>query len=190
MEYHFHKLTDIKLLILKTIHYFKEPIPEYILNETILINNYANFFDLQQALYEMTENKLVTYYEENGGKMYSLTKLGSTALEGYAVHLPKSVCEKLYQTVRLKIREYENEISLIADYERSGDMDYTVKLGIMEGGYNIFTVTVSIFDEKLAKDICREFKRTPQTLYNELLSVLLKEPGGASGEGNDLEKGD
>ena len=175
MGYYFEELTDIKLLILKTIQYFKDAIPENILTDTILANNYANFFDLQQAIYELAENKLVTYYEDNG-RRFSLTSLGETALEGFSSRIPKSVCEKLYQTVRIKIREYENDLSLIADYEHSGDMEYTVKLGIMEGGYEIFTVSLSIYDEKMAKNICREFKRSPQTLYSEILSVLLKDP--------------
>ena len=175
MGYYFEELTDIKLLILKTIQYFKDAIPENILTDTILANNYANFFDLQQAVYELTENKLVTYYEDEG-RHFSLTALGETALEGFSSRIPKSVCEKLYQTIRIKIREYENDLSLIADYERSGDMEYTVKLGIMEGGYEIFTVSLSIYDEKMAKNICREFKRSPQTLYSEILSVVLREP--------------
>lgn len=174
MGYYFEELTDIKLLIMKTIQYFKDAIPENILTDTILANNYANFFDLQQAIYELTENKLVTYFEDEG-RRFSLTSLGETALEGFSSRIPKSVCEKLYQTVRIKIREYENDLSLIADYEHSGDMEYTVKLGIMEGGYEIFTVSLSIYDEKMAKNICREFKRSPQTLYSEILSVLLKE---------------
>ena len=176
MSYYFEELTDVKLLVIKTIEYFRDAIPENILIDTILTNDYANFFDIQQAIYELTENKLITYYEEDAGRRYSLTALGETALEGFSARIPRSVCEKLYQTVRIKIREYENDLNLIADYERSGDMDYTVKLGIMEGGYEIFTVTLSMFDEKLAKNVCREFKRSPQTLYSEVLSVLLKEP--------------
>lgn len=175
MDYHFEELTDIKLLILKTIRYFKTEMPENILSDTILSHGYANFFDLQQALYELTENRLVTYYEEKGVKHFSLTDLGETALNGWESRIPGSVCEKLYQTVRIKIREYENGLSLIADYEKNGDMDYVVHLGITEGGYQIFTVNLSIFDEKMAKNICREFKRNPQALYSEILSVLLKE---------------
>ncbi len=174
MGYHFEELTDIKLLLLKTIQYFKDAIPESILTDTILANNYANYFDLEQALYELTENRLVTYYEE-GERKFSLTRLGEEALAGFSYRIPKSVCEKLYQTVRIKIREYQNELSLIADYEHTGETDYTVKLGIMEGGYEIFTVSLSLFDEKMAKSVCREFKRSPQTLYTEILSVLLKE---------------
>ncbi len=175
MDYFFDDPTDIKLLIMKTIAYFKNPIPENILTDTILAHNYTNFFDLQQALYELTENKLVTYYEENGDRLYSLTSMGKTAIDGFSSRIPKSVCEKLYQTVRIKIREYENDLSLIADYEKTGDMEYSVKLGIMEGGYEIFTVTLSLVNEKMAKNVCREFKRSPQTLYSEILSVLLKD---------------
>ncbi len=175
MDYFFDDPTDIKLLIMKTIAYFKNPIPENILTDTILAHNYANFFDLQQALYELTENSLVAYYEEKGDRLFSLTNMGKTAIEGFSSRIPKSVCEKLYQTVRIKIREYENDLSLIADYEKNGDMEYSVKLGIMEGGYEIFTVTLSLVNEKMAKNVCREFKRSPQTLYSEILSVLLKD---------------
>lgn len=175
MQYHFEELTDIKLMILKTVQYFKTAMPENILGDTILSHGYANFFDLQQAVYELTENKLLTYYEEKGIRHLSLTELGETALDGFQSRLPRSVCEKLYQTVRIKIREYENGLSLIADYEKNGDMDYTVRLGLMEGGYEIFTVSLSLFDEKMAKNVCREFKRSPQSLYSEILAVLLKE---------------
>ncbi|MCH5187938.1 MAG: DUF4364 family protein [Oscillospiraceae bacterium] len=175
MPYQFDELTDIKLIILKTVQYFKTAMPENILTDTILAHNYANFFDLQQAVFELVENRLLTYYEEKGVRHMSLTSLGDTALEGFQSRIPRSVMEKLYQTVRIKIREYENGLSLVADYEKKGDMDYSVRLGLIEGGYEIFTVSLSIFDEKMARNICREFKRNPQTLYNEILAVLLNE---------------
>ena len=175
MSYRFEELTDIKLIILKTVQYFKTAIPENILTDTILDRDYANFFDLEQAVFELTENRLLTYYEEDGARHFSLTALGETALEGFQSRIPRSVLEKLYQTVRIKIREYENGLSLIADYEKVGDMDYSVRLGIVEGGYEIFTVSLSIFDERMAKSVCREFKRNPQILYSEILSVLIKD---------------
>ena len=117
MPYKFEELTDIKLIILKTVQYFKTAMPEAILTDAILDRGFANFFDLQQAVYELTENRLLTYYEEKGARLYSLTRLGETAAEGYQSRIPRSVLEKLYQTVRIKIREYENGLSLIADYE-------------------------------------------------------------------------
>ncbi len=175
MPYKFEELTDIKLIILKTVQYFKTAMPEAILTDAILDRGFANFFDLQQAVYELTENRLLTYYEEKGARLYSLTRLGETAAEGYQSRIPRSVLEKLYQTVRIKIREYENGLSLIADYEKTGDMDYRVHLGIMEGGYEIFTVTLSLFDEKMAQNVCRRFKCDPQVLYSEVLSALIPE---------------
>ena len=183
MGYHFVNLTDIKLLVLKTVQYFKDAMPESILTDTILVNDYANFFDLEQAIYELTENRLMTYYEE-GERKFGLTALGKEALKGFASRIPRSVCEKLYQTVRVKIREYQNELSLIADYEPDGEMDYMVRLGIKEGGYEIFTVTLSILDEKMAKNICREFRHSPQTLYSDVLSVLLSDGGTEQSEEN------
>lgn len=179
MSYYFEEPIDVKLLIIRTIQYFKDAIPESILLDTILINEYANFFDLEQAIYELTENRLITYYEDGQyGRRFSLTKLGETALEGFAARLPRSVCEKLYQTVRIKIREFESELSVTADYEKGTESEYTVRLGIMEGGYEIMKLSLSLFDERLARNLCREFKRAPQNLYNEILSAVLKGTNG------------
>ncbi len=175
MDYSFDEPTDIKLIIMKTIQYFKSEMPEDILTDIIMSHGYANFFDFGQALFELTENRLLTYYEEKGRRLFSLTSMGETALENFQGRIPRSVCEKLYQSVRIKIREYENGLSLIADYEKSGDNDFTVRLGINEGGYEIFTLSLSILDEKMAKNVCREFKRSPETLYSEILSVLIKD---------------
>lgn len=175
MDYSFEEPTDIKLIIMKTVQYFKAAMPEDILTDVILSHGYANFFDFGQALFELTENRLLTYYEEKGIRLFSLTSVGETALEGFQLRIPSSVREKLYQSVRIKIREYENGLSLIADYEKTDGGDFTVRLGINEGGYEIFTLSLSMLDEKMAKRLCREFKKSPETLYSEILSVLIKD---------------
>ena len=176
MGYFFSGLTDVKLLVIRTIQYFRDAIPENILLDVILTNEYANYFDVEQAIYELTENRLITYYDDRSGRRFSLTRMGETAQESFADRLPVSVCEKLYQTVRIKIREFENDLAVTADYEQGGDMEYTVKLKINEGKYEIFSLSIPLFDEKLAQNICREFKRSPQTYYNEFLSIILNEP--------------
>ncbi len=176
MGYFFSRLTDVKLLVIKTIQYFRDAIPENILLDVILTNEYANYFDVEQAIHELTENRLIAYYEDKGGRRFSLTRMGETARESFADRLPNSVCEKLYQTVRIKIREYENDLAVTAEYERGGDMEYTVKLKLDEGKYEIFSLSIPLFDEKLAQNICREFRRSPQNYYNEFLSIILNEP--------------
>lgn len=179
MSYYFEEPIDVKLIIIRTIRYFRDAIPESILTDTILVNGYVNYFDLEQAIYELTESRLITYYEDGQyGRRFSLTSLGETALEGFAARLPKSVCEKLYQTVRVKIREFENELAVTAEYEKGSEEEYTVRLGISEGKYEIMKLSISLFDERLAKNLCREFKRSPQTYYNEVLSIMLNEPKG------------
>ncbi len=178
MSYYFEEPVDVKLLIIRTIQYFRDAIPENILIDIILSNELANFFDLEQAIYELIENRLITYFEDQRGRRFSLTRLGETALEGFSARLPRSVCEKLYQSARIKIREFESDLAVTAEYDRGSEMECTVRLGIMEGKYKIFDLSLSLFDEKLAKNLCREFKRAPQELYNEVLSAVLKSSNG------------
>jgi hypothetical protein len=54
------------------------------------------------------------------------------------------------------------------------DIEYSVTLGISEGNFDMFSVTISVGDEVMAKKMCGQFKKDPQAMYSEFLSVLTK----------------
>ena len=66
------------------------------------------------------------------------------------------------------------KLSVKADYKKINDIEYSVSLGISEGHYDMFNVTLSLGDELMAKKMCAAFKNDPQTLYSEFLAILTK----------------
>ena len=70
--------------------------------------------------------------------------------------------------------DLKNALSIKADYEKVNDIEYNVSLGISEGNYDMFNVSISVSDELMAKKMCAAFKNNPQSLYSEFLSILTK----------------
>lgn len=174
MDYCFNDKIDVKLIALFIIDNFKMPVPNSFLVDTLALEPFVNYFDLQQQIAELSEEELVTYYVEDCDKFFSLTQKGSEALEFFGARIPKTVRERLLHAIKLKIKELKNALSIKADYKKINDIEYCVTLKISEGNFDMFSTSLSVGDEILAKKMCAAFKNNPQALYSEFLSVLTK----------------
>lgn len=174
MDYCFDDKIDIKLIALFIIDNFKMPVPNSFIVDTLALEPFVNYFDLRQQMGELEEEELVTYYIENNDRFYSLTQKGTQALEFFSLRIPKTVRERLLRTIKIKIKDLKNALSIKADYEKVNDIEYNVSLGISEGNYDMFNVSISVSDELMAKKMCAAFKNNPQSLYSEFLSILTK----------------
>lgn len=174
MDYCFDDKIDVKLITLFIIENFKIPVPNSFIVDTLMLEPFVNYFDLQQQMAELEEEEFVTYYTEDSDKFYSITKKGAQALEFFRVRIPKTVRERLLRAIKIKVKDLKNALSIRADYSKANDIEYTVSLGISEGNFEMFGLSLSVGDELMAKKICAAFKNNPQALYSEFLSVLTK----------------
>ncbi len=174
MDYCFDDKIDVKLITLFIIDSFKMPVPNSFIVDTLMLQPFVNYFDLEEQLFELEKEEFVTYYTQDSDKFYSLTKKGNEALEFFHMRIPKTVRERLLRSIKLKIKELKNALSIKADYEKINDIEYKVSLGILEGNYEMLSVSLSVGDEIMAKKMCASFKNDPQALYSEFLSVLTK----------------
>lgn len=175
MDYCFDDKIDVKLIALFIIYNFKMPVPNSFIVDTLALEPFVNYFDLQQQMGELEEEGLVTYYIEDNDRFYSLTDKGTQALEFFSLRIPKTVRERLLRTIKIKIKDLKNALSIKADYKKVNDIEYSVSLGISEGNFDMFNVSVSVSEELMAKKICAAFKNNPQALYCEFLSLLTKD---------------
>ena len=174
MDYSFEEKIDVKLITLFIIDNFKMPVPNSYIVDTLYLEPFINYFDLQQQMGELELEELVTYYIEDNVRYYSLTERGLQALEFFSARIPKTVRERLLRTIKIKIKDLKNALSIKAEYKKVNDIEYSVSLGISEGNFDMFNVSISVSDELMAKKICAAFKSDPQTLYSEFLSILTK----------------
>lgn len=174
MDYSFDEKVDVKLIALFIIDNFKMPVPNSYLVDILALEPFINYFDLQQQMGELEEEEFVTYYIEDDARFYSLTEKGMQALQFFSQRIPKTVRERLLRTIKIKIKDLRNALSIKADYDKVNDIEYNVTLGISEGNFDMFKVSVSVSEEIMAKKICASFKNDPQTFYSEFLSILTK----------------
>lgn len=174
MDYSFDEKVDVKLITLFIIDSFKIPVPNSYIVDILALEPFINYFDLQQQMGELEDDEFVTYYVEDNARFYSLTEKGTQALEFFSQRIPKTVRERLLRTIKVKVKDLRNALSIKADYKKVNDIEYSVTLGISEGNFDMFKLSISVSEELMAKKMCAAFKNDPQTLYSEFLSVLTK----------------
>ena len=174
MDYCFDDKIDVKLIALFIIENFKMPVPNSFIVDTLMLEPFVNYFDLQQQMAELSEEGFITYYFEDADKYYSITKKGTEALEFFRVRIPKTVRERLLRAIKLKVKDLKNSLSIKAECEKINDIEYRVSVGISEGNFDIFSLSLSVSEELMAKKICASFKNDPQAMYSEFLSILTK----------------
>lgn len=174
MDYCFDDKIDVKLITLFIIENFKTPVPNSFIVDTLMLEPFINYFDLQEQMAELEEEEFVTYYIENNDRFYSITSKGAQALEFFRVRIPKTVRERLLRAIKIKVKDLKNALSIKAEYKKVNDIEYSVTLGISEGNFDMFGLTISVGDEVMAKKMCGQFKDDPQAMYSEFLSVLTK----------------
>lgn len=175
MDYCFDDKIDVKLITLFIIENFRMPVPNSYLVDIIMLNPIINYFDLENHIAELFDEGFVTYYTEDCDRFYSLTDKGQEALKFFSSRIPKTVRERLLRTIKLKVKELKNELSIKADYEKISDIEYKVTLGIIEGASELFCVSIAVGDEIMAKKMCASFRHDPEALYSEILSALIKD---------------
>ncbi len=174
MDYCFDDKIDVKLITLFIIENFKIPVPNSFIVDTLMLEPFINYFDLQAQMAELEDEEFVTYYTEDNDKFYSITNKGREALGFFGVRIPKTVRERLLRAVKIKVKDLKNALSIKAEYKKVNEIEYSVSLGISEGNFDMFSISLSVGDELMAKKMCAAFKTNPQTMYSEFLSVLTK----------------
>ncbi len=174
MDYCFDDNLDVKLIALFIIENFKTPVPNSFIVDTLMLEPFVNYFDLQQRVGELEEDDFVTFFTEDDERFYSITQKGREALGFFSSRIPKTVRERLLRAIKIKVKDLKNALSIKAEYHKINDIEYSVSLGISEGNFDMFSLTISVGDEIMAKKMCGAFKNNPQSMYSEFLSVLTK----------------
>lgn len=175
MDYHFDSKEDIKLIILSVIKDFNMPVSNSMIVDTVLTHSFAEYFDIQQYLYELTDAQLVTYYVEDEVRYYSLTQKGKDAVEFFSSKIPKTVRERLFQTAKQNAKVLKQSLSIHSEYYKENEMEYTVVMKITERNYDMFKLKMSVGSEAIAKAMCARFEKDPQMLYSKVFSLLIDE---------------
>ncbi len=141
--------------------------------------DWFSYFELQTALAEMFEQKLLICQSSQAGvRRYSVAALGKQTLVHFAKEIARSVRSRLEEeSVHLRKRARDAS-TFVADYQRREEGEYVAHLQILEQGHALLDITINLPTIQQADRACQHWPENA----NRVFQALLEEPVSISEE--------
>lgn len=168
-------LAENKVLILYILNKLNRDITNDNLLNLILSIRDINYFYFKQFIVDLEENNYIIEYEKNGETVYKITTKGQETLQLTDDLLPGIMKLKVDNIFKEKLRELENEASVVAEFIPNNETDFIVKCSIVEHNSPVFQVQISASSREQAKLICDNWKKNSGTIYPSIIHMFTNE---------------
>ena len=168
-------LAENKVLILYILNLINTDFKQDDLFKIITSINDINYFYFKQVLTDLIDSKLVGTYTKEEEQVIKITEEGNNAYNLTKDVLPGIVKLKTDHIFKEKFSSIENEGSVIAEFLPKNENSYTVKCKIVENNETIFEVKSFVGSRERAKKIVDNWNKHANSIYPEILNLLLKE---------------
>ncbi len=162
---------DIKLLVCYIINNVDRPITKTQINEVMLQQSLANYFEVNQAITELLEDGNIVAELDGEDEILTTTEKGRAASEVLQKDIPLTVREKaISAATRILLRarrESENKIEI-----QKLEVGYNVTFTILEKEDELMKLTLYVADSEQAQQIKERFLEDPTALYSVIISTL------------------
>ncbi|MBQ2634225.1 MAG: DUF4364 family protein [Oscillospiraceae bacterium] len=165
-----HQRVEIKLLILFVLRHLPGPIDGEALAELVLIDPGVTYFDYKDCLAELVDNAQA----EKTAEGYRVTAKGSQNCEVLETSLPYSVRTKALRVMRPVVDEMRRQEMILANHEVRED-GVTVYLSMDDGRGSIFDLKILAANERQARIIEANFRRSAEDYYQRFIEALSEE---------------
>jgi len=163
---------DIRLLICYLLKTVDKPVEKSQLNDSLLANGIANYFEINQAVAELISNSSVRTQTVEGEECYVALERAKDIAENLASSLPRTVRENavnsLIESMTLKKAERENEV----DIQPTADGGYLVTLKLKSVGAELMKLELYTVDLSQAQLLKKNFLKDPVKLYSSIITGL------------------
>lgn len=161
---------EIRILICYLLNSVDAPLAKDDIIEILQDNALANYFEVADAIAEMSEKGILLPSKGNTGA-FILSKDGKMIAKQLDTALPPSVRDKAVgAAIRLLAkakRERENHVEFIKK-----EHGYQVTCHISGGNMDLMSISLDVPDLYQANMVKRNFYRSPETVYRMLLALL------------------
>ncbi len=168
-------LAENKVLILYVLNLINNAIKQDDLFKLISSINDINYFFFKQILTDLIDSKLVGTYTKEEEPVVKITTEGKNAYILTKDVLPGLLKLKADSIFKKEFASIENESSIIAEFIPKNENAYTVKCKIVENNETIFEVRTFVGSRERAKKIVNNWNKHANSIYPEILNLLLKE---------------
>ncbi len=168
-------LAENKALILYLLSKVNEPLENTDFYKLVLSFQNMNYFYFQQFLLDLIDNKYILKgLSDNNKVLYELTSDGKEAVNLVQDLIPGFIKFQIDNNLKEDLHAMENERSVTAEFIPQSENSYTVVCKIIENNNIIFEIKTFAGSREQAKMIVDNWKSNAETLYPNLLELLIK----------------
>ena len=168
-------LTLYKLMILHMLKQVKFPLSNSQMSDFFLTKEYTTYFTLQQALSELLESKLIKKESVRNSSRYQITREGEETLAFFGNQISDAIIEDIRQFLNENKVHLRDEVSLVADFYKSTNQDYTVHCEIREGTSSLISMDLSVPGKNQAEAMCLNWSSHSQEIYSFVMNTLMRD---------------
>ena len=165
-------LADNKLLILYILQKINHPVSYKELLELVISISDMNYFDFQQFLQDLLDDKFILKYIQNDDEIIELTEEGKNALELTIDMLPGIIKLKVDSSFKEEYNKIKDEFSVYARYTPITETNFMVNCKIIENSQTIFNLETFADSREQAKQIVNNWNKNAEKIYPEILKIL------------------
>lgn len=165
-------LLQIKLIVLYMLDRVPFPLTKAQLFDFVLMKEYTDYITLQQVMSELMDADMITAKSMRNRTHISLTEEGREALDLFRKRLSPDTIRQIdafFESNEIRLR---NEVSIISDYYKSTSGEYEAHLVAKDKGVDMVSLTLSVPDEESAAQICENWEKNNQEVYQFLVEKL------------------
>ncbi len=167
-----NKLADNKLLILYILQKINHPVSYKELLELIISISDINYFDFQQFLQDLLDDRFILKYIQNDDEIIELTDDGRNALDLTIDMLPGIIKLKVDSRFKEEYSKIKDELSVYAKYTPITETNFTVVCKIIENSQTIFNLETFAASREQAKEIVNNWNKNAEKIYPNILKIL------------------
>ncbi|AHM56894.1 hypothetical protein EAL2_c15990 [Peptoclostridium acidaminophilum DSM 3953] len=163
-----------KLLILYIFKSIDFGLTNSQLTQIIMETELMNYFLFKQYIAELTENALVTEDSNSNNQRYNITTKGMQTLNYFISRIPYATREKIdFYLLQSKDRLVK-DTQIKSNFKKISEHEYAVELSVIENNASLIDLSISLPSNKQARLICENWKKNANSLYGDILQLLIK----------------
>ena len=165
--------TLYKLIVLYMLDKVDFPLTTSQISEFILDKGYTSYFRLQETLSELTDSGLLKVETTHNRTLYHLTENGAETIHFFSNKISPAIRQEIDDFLKEKQYDLKEEVAIKSDYYLNTNHEFEVRCQIMENGYNLIDLRLTVPTEKEAEAIAAKWSLKSQEIYTSLLTDLL-----------------
>ena len=139
----------------------------------ILEKEYTTFLTLQEVFSELASSNLITEKTMANRTYLEITEEGAQTLEFFGNRINPAIKEQIDDYLKENSMKLRNDSSILGDYRKVGENEYTVQLLAKENGQNLIDIRVPVPTEEIAQHMIDNWQEKNTEIYQYLFSQLM-----------------